>query len=386
MLASMMSFAMSGKTASAGELDARMAKIVKTFSHAAAEAGVSTATLAVLPFQTDKKLAEKRVDYACAEILTNRFIEAKTFKVTERARLEEVMKEQRLGLSGALESETAARVGKILGARLVILGSVSRLANAYHLSTEMVDSGTGEILASDVTEVAVEVFDKDASQYVVLVPDIQAIGIYLSLGHAAVTSKKVPASTGAGYTFTPGNGTAQFTVVSVGARYFFSPKWMADASFGVASKFDSGSKPFFTISDGVNSDKQDGSILDGNSVIRLSFNRSSVLTEKFRLYTGAGFMWLTVGSKTDPSPVSIGTGETAHAKTLEGASFTLPFARLGFEWRPQTRLGISAFGTYNLVKKDYKGYSNADNIGDNVLTQQFTLPQFIVDITMALYF
>ena len=44
--------------ATAGELDARMTKVAKTFTRSASETGLSTATLTVMPFKTDKKLAE----------------------------------------------------------------------------------------------------------------------------------------------------------------------------------------------------------------------------------------------------------------------------------------------------------------------------------------
>ncbi|MFH1620226.1 MAG: CsgG/HfaB family protein, partial [bacterium] len=365
----------------AGELDARMAKIARTFSRAAADAGVSTATLAVLPFKTDKKLAEKRVNYACAEMLTNRFVEAKSFTVTERARLDEVMKEQALGLSGAVESATAANVGKLLGARLVILGSVSRLGNVYHMSTEMVNSETGEIMASDVTEVAVEIFDRDASQYVVLVPEEQSIGIYLGAGYAPVTSKTLLPVSGGGNTFTPGNGTDGFTFISVGGRYAFAKKWMADACFGLASGFDS-SEPLYTFTDGSTVEEMEGSPLNGSSMIRLSLNRSTVLGKKFIMHTGVGHMWLTVRSKDDPNTDNAGV----YVMAKEGVTYFTPFARLRLEWRPQTRLGISVFGTYNLVKKEYKGYSNVVGIGDNILTQQFAFPQVMMDFTLSLYF
>jgi curli biogenesis system outer membrane secretion channel CsgG len=50
------------------------------------------------------------------------------FTVIERSRLEMVMKEQGLGASGAVDPQTAARVGKILGVRYIITGGIDKFA------------------------------------------------------------------------------------------------------------------------------------------------------------------------------------------------------------------------------------------------------------------
>jgi curli biogenesis system outer membrane secretion channel CsgG len=50
------------------------------------------------------------------------------FSVIERDKLNLVMKEQNLGASGALDPATAAKVGKILGVRYIILGGIDKFA------------------------------------------------------------------------------------------------------------------------------------------------------------------------------------------------------------------------------------------------------------------
>lgn len=47
------------------------------------------------------------------------------YSVIERNQIEQIMKEQRLGLSGAIDESTAAKVGAILGLDAIIIGSVS---------------------------------------------------------------------------------------------------------------------------------------------------------------------------------------------------------------------------------------------------------------------
>lgn len=51
-----------------------------------------------------------------------------TFTVIEREKLDLVMKEQGLGAAGALDAQTAAKVGKILGIRYIITGGIDKFA------------------------------------------------------------------------------------------------------------------------------------------------------------------------------------------------------------------------------------------------------------------
>lgn len=53
---------------------------------------------------------------------------SRRFSVVEREKLAQIMKEQNLGASGAVDPQTAARVGKILGVRYMVTGGVDKLA------------------------------------------------------------------------------------------------------------------------------------------------------------------------------------------------------------------------------------------------------------------
>ncbi|OGR44966.1 MAG: hypothetical protein A2X35_06105 [Elusimicrobia bacterium GWA2_61_42] len=379
-------------TAGAGELDVRMTKIVKTFTRAAADAGVSTATLAVMPFQTDKKLAEKRVNYACAEILTNRLVETKTFKMIERARLEEVMQEQRLGLSGAVESATAAKVGKLTGARLVILGSVSRLGANYHLSTEMVDSETGEIMASDVTEVAVEVFDKDASRYITEIPEYDAIGIYLAGGIGLASSKKVSPATnpnfGTPITLTPANKDINYYgYLGLGLRYLFSPKWMVDAAYFPSVVFGGGNGTIATGLDPVfdgPSDEVNNPESYETTMFRLLIDRTLPVSPAFKVHAAAGITQFPqfeadavfVNNGTPSVPITI---RTSNSRTV------LTTFRLGLEWKPKPRFGWSVSGLYYLGKMTARTTAIFPDRATAVIQKYETRP-FAAETYLSFYF
>ncbi|MDZ7262781.1 MAG: CsgG/HfaB family protein [candidate division KSB1 bacterium] len=60
-----------------------------------------------------------------ADMLTTALVKAGTYRVIERGAIEQIMKEQHLGLSGAVTAESAAQVGKLLGVELAVIGSVT---------------------------------------------------------------------------------------------------------------------------------------------------------------------------------------------------------------------------------------------------------------------
>ncbi|MFS8795474.1 CsgG/HfaB family protein [Synechococcus sp. R55.8] len=61
-----------------------------------------------------------------SDLLVDRLVRDGTFSVIERSRLDAILAEQNLGLSGRLDANTAAQVGRILGVDAVILGSVTQ--------------------------------------------------------------------------------------------------------------------------------------------------------------------------------------------------------------------------------------------------------------------
>ncbi|WKZ67621.1 MAG: CsgG/HfaB family protein [Flavobacteriales bacterium] len=82
-------------------------------------------TIAVLPFSS----AIKRADISAR--LQGNAITALTeardpfLKVVDRENLERILEEQRLGLSGVVDEQTAVRVGNLMGAQAVLIGTVT---------------------------------------------------------------------------------------------------------------------------------------------------------------------------------------------------------------------------------------------------------------------
>jgi curli biogenesis system outer membrane secretion channel CsgG len=60
-----------------------------------------------------------------ASMLTNELASTEKFKIVERAKLGHVLQEQDLAESGRVERKSAARVGKLTGAKYLVMGTVS---------------------------------------------------------------------------------------------------------------------------------------------------------------------------------------------------------------------------------------------------------------------
>lgn len=105
------------------------------------------------------------------EMLTNELFKTGRFIMVERAALADLVKEQELGQTGLVRKETAAKVGELLGAQLLVAGAVTEFeakssgggggvgfagfamqlrSNSAHVAVDirLVDSSTGQILKS----------------------------------------------------------------------------------------------------------------------------------------------------------------------------------------------------------------------------------------------
>lgn len=65
---------------------------------------------------------------AAADELVTQLVKTGNFTVIERAQLEAILAEQRLGASGAVSAATAAQIGKILGVQLILTGSITQFS------------------------------------------------------------------------------------------------------------------------------------------------------------------------------------------------------------------------------------------------------------------
>lgn len=104
-------------------------------------------SIAVLPFDS-KGLGSELGSIDLLDKLITGFVNINRFKVIERALLEKILEEQKLGMSGVIDASTAAEIGKGIGVDAVIVGSVTRSANALSIDARVIDTETAAIITA----------------------------------------------------------------------------------------------------------------------------------------------------------------------------------------------------------------------------------------------
>jgi curli biogenesis system outer membrane secretion channel CsgG len=95
-----------------------------------AAAQSSKLRIAVLAFEnnTTNHIFGDKLGEAASDELTTQLVKAGHFSVIERRQIQAILAEQGLGMSGAVDPATAAKVGKLLGAQLVAVGSITQFS------------------------------------------------------------------------------------------------------------------------------------------------------------------------------------------------------------------------------------------------------------------
>lgn len=131
-----------------------------------ASIGWANPRVAVMDFENKTQYGGWRLGRGAADILTTEMVKAGKFDMFERERLQSVIKEQDLGVSGRVDPSTAARIGKIIGVNYIITGAVTEYGRSrgggggggvsvgktgYHSAVDvrMVDATTGRIVFAE---------------------------------------------------------------------------------------------------------------------------------------------------------------------------------------------------------------------------------------------
>jgi TolB-like protein len=88
---------------------------------------------------------ESQLGMTIAEMLITSLFETRQFKIFERYQLDKILEEQALGMSGALDTETAVDVGKIIGVDAILTGSCSRIGERIELDARIIHAASAEI-------------------------------------------------------------------------------------------------------------------------------------------------------------------------------------------------------------------------------------------------
>ena len=83
-----------------------------------------------------------------AKALTNRLttemIALGIYQILERSEMKQLLNEQKFQYSGCVDTQCAVEVGKLLGAKYMVVGTVTKVGETFAIDARMLDVKTGE--------------------------------------------------------------------------------------------------------------------------------------------------------------------------------------------------------------------------------------------------
>ncbi len=160
-------------------------------------------TVAVFDFES-KDEAVRDLGPKVATLLNANLSASPNVITVERAELEKVLGEQELGLSGTISPDTAAKVGQLTGAKVLVTGRVFKVENqtlvvAKVIGTEtsrvygeMVQGGSGTSIVDLSTKLAEKISDVVAEKGSTLVAKVPTLEERVAKIKQALDGKKLP--------------------------------------------------------------------------------------------------------------------------------------------------------------------------------------------------
>lgn len=106
----------------------------------------SRLSLAVLPF--DNKGGSPEITSMVQDNMITTLYNLRRFKILERSKIDEIVKEQKLGMTGFIDPAKAVKVGKVAGVDAILMGSISSTAGGVAITARLIDTETGTIITA----------------------------------------------------------------------------------------------------------------------------------------------------------------------------------------------------------------------------------------------
>lgn len=97
--------------------------------------------IAILPFKNVSGNSLCKIENAVTEMLITELAKNKNFRIVERQRMEDILKESKFQMSGLSDSNNAIKFGKLTGAKYLIAGNITLCASEESQSSFIVDFG-----------------------------------------------------------------------------------------------------------------------------------------------------------------------------------------------------------------------------------------------------
>ena len=111
---------------------------------------VNAKRIAVIYFEnTSGDASLDKLKKGIADMMITDLSNINMISIVERDRLEEILKEQKLNNSKDFDPNTASKLGKLLGAEIILTGGYFEMMGSLRVDARFIDVQTGKILKSD---------------------------------------------------------------------------------------------------------------------------------------------------------------------------------------------------------------------------------------------
>jgi TolB-like protein len=110
---------------------------------------------AVVPFdEAGPEVKDRHLGAVVGDIVVTDLARDHHLQLVERAALAKILDEQALGQSGAIDEKQSVQLGKIAGARALVLGQISDAGDSFRVAVRAVDVETGSVIDGSAHDVA----------------------------------------------------------------------------------------------------------------------------------------------------------------------------------------------------------------------------------------
>ena len=114
-----------------------------------ASADFKKTKIAVLDFQTQGEETTKDMGNIVSEWMITGLVETGRFDVIERRLLEKIMEEHKLGMTGILDTSSVAELGKVLGVKTVVAGTILGFEGTLEINARLISVESGAIISAE---------------------------------------------------------------------------------------------------------------------------------------------------------------------------------------------------------------------------------------------
>jgi TolB-like protein len=110
--------------------------------------------IAVLPFSNGGSYGQGKEDFEALErgiagMMISELAQNPAARVVERQEIQRLLDEQNLGAQNRVDPQTAAKIGKLVGARYMVMGTFVDFYGDFRVDVRLVNTETGEVIKTE---------------------------------------------------------------------------------------------------------------------------------------------------------------------------------------------------------------------------------------------